>query len=522
MPSDVFDRRDQEQIQAHGLSLSQVLDQVRRFRSPPVYARLLRPCVAGDGIRVLAPKEADALAATWERAMGTLRCLKFVPASGAASRMFKSLLKVRHEAPSVTRDTLLTLEGRGDRDAGEALRCLDGLGRLALYGPLEQAASGKGFSLARLLQDGAYGTILELLLGDECLGYAALPKGLLPFHATPEGPVTPFEEHLLEAASYARGTGGFARVHFTVSEEHLGHFRKLALERGPSLEKSLGVRFEISFSTQSLSTDTLAVDLQNAPFRDSRGRLVFRPGGHGALLQNLADQDADILFLKNIDNVVVARLRPETAAWKKTLAGYLLDLQERIFGILEGLDGGGLTPPEIEEAMAFAAERLCLRPPPGTTESPEARKAFLADRLNRPLRVCGMVRNVGEPGGGPFWVHEPDGGASLQIVETAQVDPDSPAQQGILQGSTHFNPVDLVCGVRDRRGEAFDLRRHVDRDAVFISLKSKDGRDLKALEHPGLWNGSMARWITAFVEVPSITFNPVKTVNDLLRDAHQA
>jgi hypothetical protein len=371
------------------------------------------------------------------------------------------------------------------------------------------------------LEKGQYQDILSYLLTSKGLDAAAQPKGLIPFHSYPEGARTPFEEHLVEAKHYVADRNRTAHIHFTISPEHEKRVTEHLEAVCPHHEQS-DTRFDLAFSFQKPSTDTIAVNMENQPFRDKDGRLVFRPGGHGALLVNLDALKGDIIFIKNIDNVVPDRLKQETYIWKKVLGGYLVALQQEIFSRTDRLAAGDADEGFVQESMDFLRYRVSYRPPEGfETASLDAKVAFLISRFNRPVRVCGMVRNEGEPGGGPFWIRDRNGGQSAQIVESAQVDMASEEQKAVWHSSTHFNPVDLVCGVRDYLGHPFDLLPFRDPDTGYISAKSKDGRDLKALELPGLWNGAMADWNTAFIEVPLITFNPVKTVLDLLRPEHQ-
>ncbi|MBW1783738.1 MAG: DUF4301 family protein [Deltaproteobacteria bacterium] len=522
MDQQLFTDQDLQQIKAHGLSLEAVKKQLDLFNMPRPFLKLEGPCTVGNGITRFDPEERDGLAESYEREGPRHRCVKFVPASGAASRMFKTLLGYLHQEKEITRDEMVQEASAGDQEAQQLLGFVEGLKKFAFFRELQSIASDKGFSVDRLLGEGRFRDILNFLLTDDGLDYANLPKGLLLFHEYPKGSRTAFDEHLVEAASYVVDEDRDCRINFTVSQEHLKGFHT-ELERVRSVyEERYNVAYDVSFSMQERSTDTLAVDLNNRPFRKGNGRLLFRPGGHGALLENLNHMDGDIIFIKNIDNVVPDHLKPETFTWKKITGGYLIAIQRRIFGYMKRLASGDMDPRFLAEAVSFMEEILHV-PIPGSirTGSSKVKRAYMMERLDRPVRVCGMVKNVGEPGGGPFWVKDETGQMSLQIVETAQIDPDSKEQQDIFKASTHFNPVDLVCGVRDWQGRPFDLRRFIDPKAVFISQKSKDGKDLKALEHPGLWNGSMARWITLFVEVPGITFNPVKTVNDLLRKEHQ-
>ena len=351
----------------------------------------------------------------------------------------------------------------------------------------------------------------------EGLGYGTLPKALILFHRYPDRNRTAFEEHLAEGALYAAGAGSEVCIHFTVSAEHREQFERLAAETVPFYEARFGVKYRIGYSCQKPSTDTLAVNPDDTPLRDGQGRLLFRPAGHGALIENLNEIDADLVFIKTVDNVAPDRLKSDTVIYKEMLAGLLLDLQRQAFGYLRRLDAGERV--SAEEMASFVSGRLCRRLPSSFTAlEPQRQVGLLRELLDRPIRVCGMVKNEGEPGGGPFWVREADGGESLQIAESSQI---APQQKGLMTAATHFNPVDLVCGVRDYLGRKFDLTRYVDPQTGFISSKSQQGRPLKALELPGLWNGAMARWNTVFVEVPISTFSPVKVVGDLLRPQHR-
>lgn len=356
---------------------------------------------------------------------------------------------------------------------------------------------------------------LRHLLHADGLDFAALPKGLIPFHLTAEGGVTPFEEHLIDATFYTRDGEGVCRLHVTVPPAFEARFRELLERVRPALETAYGVRFQVDFSSQHPATDTLAVDLDDQPFRDEAGRLLFRPGGHGALLRNLQETGGDLVFVRNIDNVVPASRKPETVAWRRLLAGFLVALQQRAFAHLARLESDPGAGTVLADAERFVRQELGSPLP----EAPSAEA--LRQRLDRPLRVCGVVRNQGQPGGGPFWVESADGEVSPQIVEASQIDTGNPAQREQLAAATHFNPVDLVCALRGREGTPYELERFVDPATVFIAQKSYAGRPLKALERPGLWNGAMAGWNTVFVEIPDSTFAPVKTVLDLLGPAHR-
>ena len=331
---------------------------------------------------------------------------------------------------------------------------------------------------------------------------------------------TPLEEHLVEGALYAAGKTGKVNVHFTVSTEHRELFKALVDEKVAAYAAKYGVEYLVSFSEQKPSTDTVAADMENKPFRDN-GKLLFRPGGHGALIENLNALDADVIFIKNIDNVVPDRLKDETVAYKKLIAGVLVTLQKKAFEYLELLDGGQYTHEQLEEIIKFVQNDLCCRKADIKDLEDAELVIYLRKKLNRPMRICGMVKNVGEPGGGPFLAYNPDGTVSLQVLESSQIDMNDPEKKAMFENGTHFNPVDLVCAVRDYKGNKFNLVNYVDKATGFISYKSKSGKELKALELPGLWNGAMSDWSTIFVEVPLGTFNPVKTVNDLLREQHQ-
>ncbi len=512
----MFTSKDLEEFKKRGITPEQVEAQLALFRKGFPFADIRRPATPGDGILVLDKEEEKRLAGMYEQEKERHSLVKFVPASGAASRMFKALFAY-HEAWEKSG------KKKGmPRPEGEMARFFGGLGRFAFSEILNErlrAHYGKG--IEDLLIEERYGEIVEAVLFPSGLGYGSLPKGLILFHRYPDEVRTAFEEHLAEGALYARDGKGRAVIHFTVSPEHRKRFEEKYSEKAPSLSKRYGTTFAVDYSVQKPSTDTVAVDPENNPFRKEDGTILFRPGGHGALLENLNDLKEEIIFIKNIDNVVPDPLKGDTVHYKKVLGGLLLELTGRIHHWLHRMDRGTLPENELQEAERFARKELLLQLPEGDLPAGERQKQ-LYELLHRPVRVCGMVRNEGEPGGGPFWVAGKDGRLSLQIVESAQIDMNDPEKKAIVSQATHFNPVDIVCSVRDHRGEKFDLRKFVDPDTFFISSKSYDGRELKALELPGLWNGSMAHWTTLFVEVPATTFNPVKTVNDLLRPEHLA
>jgi len=517
-----FSDADREQIKALGLTEAQVRQQLKFFARPPFWARLERPCTVGDGIQVISADKIPALTTFQSQAAQAGRFQKFIPASGAASRMFHTLCHYLHCRPPISRDEAHRESAQGKKEARDLITFLDNLPRFAFVADLQKVLQAAGLDLVELVDGGRLQEILIYLLTEQGLNYKAAPKWRLKFHHYPDGSRTPLEEHLVEGLPYLKDQWGNCRFHFTISPGHQEDFEALLGEICPRLEAIHRSRFEVTYSFQKDATNTLAVDMQNRPLRDQTGRLVFRPGGHGALLENLEELQGDLVYVKNIDNVAPDRLKEPTVLWKKILGGLLAYLQARLHNYLKELTKA---PPEkdfCEKVKEFAQQRLLQSFPGSWRDWTAARKRdFLLQLLNRPLRVCGVVPNAGEPGGGPFWVRDKDGHLSLQIVESAQVDPASPSQQAIWAAATHFNPVDLVCGVRDYRGVPFRLGDFADPEAVFISEKFQEGRKLKALELPGLWNGSMAHWLTVFVEVPSQTFCPVKTVFDLLRPEHQ-
>jgi hypothetical protein len=501
------------QIISSGIDEEALLDQMDKFEHGIPFTRIARPCTIGDGIRVIRPEEFPELKEKFSEAAGKGRITKFVPASGAASRMFKSLQAYMNSCDN------------GDSQVPESVmkfgrKFLHSLKHFAFYDALQEVITRDGHNLNELLESGRYSLILKYILTKKGLNYANLPKGLILFHMYPEGPRSAFAEHLVEAAEYARDSEGVARLHFTVPPEFREAIQTHVNEVCANFPQQ-GVQFDVSYSIQKESSRTLAVDMENNPIRTSDKLLVFRPAGHGALLENLSDIGGDIVYIKNIDNVVPDHLKTETYTYKKVLGGYLVRLQKEIFAALEKLEQDTATAEDLEQMSGFISDYLGITPPEEYgAYTAEQKKAYLFKRLNRPLRVCGMVKNLGEPGGGPFWL-DGENDSPLQIVESAQVELDRPDQKEIFDASTHFNPVDLICAVRDYKGKPFTLMHYVDYNLGLISCKSKNGNELKALELPGLWNGSMAYWNTVFVEVPLITFNPVKTVNDLLREEHQ-
>lgn len=501
---------DKELLAKKGISEQQIAEQLACFEKGFPYLKLAGAAsVENRGIMIADADEQKKYLAAWDAYKDTdKKVVKFVPASGAASRMFKNLFEFLGADYSVPTTDF-------------EKKFFDHIHSFAFYNDLNAAClDNTGKNIDALVAEHNYKAVVSNLLEGAGLNYGALPKGLLKFHRYANGVRTPLEEHLVEGALYAAGKTGQVNVHFTVSTEHKALFSQLVEEKVAEYAKKYGVSFNVSFSEQKPSTDTLAADMENKPFRDN-GKLVFRPGGHGALIENLNDLDADIVFIKNIDNVVPDRLKGDTVTYKKLLAGVLVTLQQQAFEYLKLLDSGSYRHDELENIIRFVQQQLhCRRADLKDLEDADL-VIYLRKKLNRPMRVCGMVKNVGEPGGGPFLAYNPDGTVSLQILESSQIDMKDPEKKAMFEKGTHFNPVDLVCAVRDYQGKKFNLLDYVDKATGFISYKSKNGKDLKALELPGLWNGSMSDWNTVFVEVPLSTFNPVKTVNDLLREQHQ-
>ena len=477
----MFNHEDILQIEARGLSVSEVEKQIENFRNGFPSLPVVRAASGGDGILQFNEDEIKAAEELYNARVKELRTLKFVPASGAATRMFKELFEyVNDDKRTAGIDKLIT-----------NLEKFAFFAELAKY--LKPQIDDKDV-VRNIIIDG--------------LGYGSKPKGLVTFHAYKEGARKPVEEHLVEAALYA-SDGEHANIHFTVSPEHKAGFLALLDERQSHYEKKYGIKYEVSFSEQSPATDTIAVNPDNTPFRTEDGKLLFRPAGHGALIANLDKLDADIIFVKNIDNVTTDERKGDTITFKRVLAGTLLRLQERSFELLRALERG---EDKYAEAKEFLLNELCCKLPE------DASKELIVKSLDRPIRVCGMVKNEGEPGGGPFWVGDEFGREQLQIAESSQI---AKEDMHLMKEATHFNPVDLVCGVQRYDGTKYDLTKYTDPKTGFISSKSAGGRELRAQELPGLWNGAMANWNTIFVEVPISTFSPVKVVQDLLRPEHQ-
>lgn len=497
-------------LQQRGITPDILQAQLDRFATGFPYLQIIDSARVGAGIHALDPEAQASAIARWDDYLAHGgEVYKFVPASGAASRMFKSLF------------SFLEGEANEPKPGSDVAQFIDRLTDFAFYADLDAAAQRLyGADLTTLRADGRYKDIVAALLLPDGLRYGHLPKGLLKFHAYTDGSRTPLEEHLVEGAQTATDAAGNVNLHFTVSPEHRPLFEQKIAEAIPALQQRFGVTYHITLSEQKPSTDTVAANPDGTPFRVD-GNLLFRPGGHGALIQNLNDIDSAVVFIKNIDNVVPDSLRTPTIDYKKILAGYLIQVHDTIIRYIDMIDRGAYTIDDLRDMIAFLHDTLNLRDPK-VKELDDAELAlYIRAKLDRPLRVCGMVRNEGEPGGGPYITVNPDGSTSPQILESTQIDPANTDYAAMVARATHFNPVDLVCYIKDPNGKKYDLPAHVDHDTGFISSKSASGRELRALELPGLWNGAMSDWSTIFVEVPAATFNPVKTVNDLLRPTHQ-
>tara|TARA_B100001146_G_scaffold225185_1_gene247419 strand:+ start:9990 stop:11519 length:1530 start_codon:yes stop_codon:yes gene_type:complete len=506
----MFTEKDLQQIEAHGLTINDVIRQLERYRLGTPFAEVVTAASVGNGIEVINERNQEALIQLYDRSKEGLDVVKFVPASGAATRMFRFLhtfLKEYDPKEQSLNDYLKATPNEKLETFFERINSFPFINKVrkqirTQFPDYKQ--SNKGERAVKLV---------KAMLQQEGLGYENLPKGLIPFHKYKKLARTAFEEQLYEAAWYA-ATQGETRLHFTFSEAHVPNFKKRFEKIKSRLEKKAHTQFSISYSFQKKETDHIVLNEEGAPFRDEQGALVFRPSGHGALLENLNEIDADIIFIKNIDNVAAAEYVEEIAAQKKMLAGKLLWIQQKCFDYIKTIKKGEITESLRSEIKTFLWQQLNIK------EMPVHLKDVVS-LLHRPIRVCGVVKNTGAPGGGPFWVKNLNGDLSIQIVETAQINLEDSHQKVLVQDATHFNPVDIVCGVRDYEGKKFDLLAFTNPDTGFITTKNISGQPVRVMERPGLWNGAMAHWNTSFVEVPPITFNPVKTVNDLLQRTHR-
>lgn len=500
---------DLKQLASKGISEATFEEQLNRFKTGFPYLKIKAVATVGEGIMRLDAAEEQGCEQAWDEFLtggGTVE--KFVPASGAASRMFKNLFE-------------FVSEGVEEPTTDFMKAFFAGIENFAFFSALDAACAkvyGKG--VKALVAEGKPVEVVKCLITGEGMNYGAMPKGLLRFHKVGEEVHTPLEEHLEEGAQYATDAEKNVNIHFTVSPEHRSAFEALIAEKVPAMEQKWGVKYSVSLSEQKASTDTVAVTADNEPYREN-GKLLFRPAGHGALIENLNDMNADVVFVKNIDNVVPASLREATVKYKKVIGGYLVKVQKQIKEYVAALRSGNYTIDDLRTMVKFLHDTLNVRNEQTKNLDDSELAVYLLNKFNRPIRVCGVVKNDGEPGGGPYIAYNADGTTSPQILESAQFDKSKPESLELIKSGSHFNPVDLVCYIKDVDGNKFDLKKYVDKDTGLISEKSKSGVTIKALELPGLWNGSMSDWNTVFVEVPIATFNPVKTVNDLLRPQHQ-
>ncbi len=514
----MFTQNDLNQFSNKGIDIKKIEKQIENFINGFEFLDIKKAAVKNDGLISLDSNKVNEIISKYENNIKGKKIVKFVPASGAASRMFKLLFSFMNSYDnSETKFEKLTK----DKSFNSVYNFIKNIKLFAFFDLLQQSIGGED-ELNEMLNNKDYNTLISKLLNAEGLDYGKLPKGLLEFHKYDEYSRTPVEEHLVEGANYCSSDNN-VYVHFTVSPEYLNTFKKHIKDVKHIYEKQYNVTYNIDYSIQKASSDTIAVDLENKAFRHNNGSILFRPGGHGALIENLNDIDADYIFVKNIDNVVPDKIKDETYRYKKVLGGILFEYQNKIFEYLKQLNKSeGIEDKTIEEVNEFLINKICVLPTKDFSSKTNNEKVdYLISKLNRPIRVCGMVKNEGEPGGGPFWALNNDNTVSLQIVESSQIDSNNAEKNEIVKKASHFNPVDIFCSLKNYKGNLFNLLDFVDYNTGFISEKSKDGKKLKALELPGLWNGAMSDWNTIFVEVPIITFNPVKTVNDLLRNEHQ-
>ncbi|MGA9638353.1 DUF4301 family protein [Flavobacterium sp.] len=512
-----FSVADLEQITENGISLENIKKQLGYLKNGIAKTNLVAPATLGNGIINFSEGDFHTHALFFDANKSNLKLLKFVPASGAATRMFKFLNAFLNDF-DIENETINAYINRNK--ATDLAVFIVGMDKFPFFEEVYTKLKEIHTNFNSLSRDYKNYYFIKTLLSPDYFDFANKPKGILPFHVYWNTIATPIEEHLYECGYYS-SVNGVSSLHFTVSEVHLPQFESILNSVKHLVEKETQTNVAVDYSFQKKSTDTIAVDLENNPFRNENGTLVFRPGGHGALIENLNTLDADIIFLKNIDNVILHN-NENIALYKKALAGVLVALQHRIFDYLNQIENGQLNESQILEIIHFIKEKLNREMESNFDSFTLVNKIkSIKNILNRPVRVCGMVKNEGEPGGGPFWVRNEKNEVSLQIVESNQVDSSQPKQAKILQEATHFNPVDLVCGVKNYKNEKFDLTQFVDHNSGFVVDKNVGGIAIKGLELPGLWNGGMAHWLTIFVQVPLLTFNPVKTVNDLLKPAHQ-
>lgn len=505
----MFSKEDLSLLKEKGISTNDIENQLNLIKNGFPYLEIQSSASTGNGIISLNEDEKNKYLNCWASYLnGDKTVYKFVPASGAASRMFKNMfafIDSNYEEPQTDFEK----------------KFFNDIENFAFYHKLNEICiKNESKNIPQLIDNKQYKAIVKNMLNPEGMNYGSLPKGLLYFHSYGNTSRKAVIEHLVEGALYTKNKNNDVNIHFTVSPEHINLFKKEIEKEKKDIENRYNAKFHISYSVQKPSTDTIAADTEYNPFRID-GKLFFRPGGHGALIENLNELDADIVFIKNIDNVVPDRLKDVTVKYKKLLGGILTDCQNIIFGYLKKLNSGNYEHNELIDMVKFLQRNLCCRNDDLKNLEDSELAIYLIHKFNRPIRVCGMVKNQGEPGGGPFWAYNNDGSYSLQILESSQIDKNNEENKKMFESGTYFNPVDIVCGLKDYKGEKFNLPDFIDKNTGFISSKSKNGKELRALELPGLWNGAMSDWITIFADVPVETFNPVKTVNDLLREQHQ-
>ncbi len=514
----MFSDKDIKQIKNKGISLKQVEAQVNRIKNGMSYSNLIAAANVGNGIESYTDEVIQNYIQLYNDNQNSLSIVKFVPASGAATRMFKFLFQFLNAYDASKQDIDTYIKDKNDIAIKTFISNLE---KFPFYSELMNRTKELNPNFESLNLGEKAVELVKTMLAEDRLNYSFFPKGLLPFHKYNGKSVTAYEEHLHESTLYASSTNK-ANLHFTVSEKHHDYFVSTFDKAQAELEKRTGVAFNLSYSYQKEETETLALTTDNKIYRNEDGSILFRPAGHGALLENLGQLNNDIIFIKNIDNIVVLKQNIIISNYKKLLAGVLVETQQQAFKFLHELDGNSVSEENVLAMAAFVSSKMNVTLVDDFEDFTLNEKVnYLKDVLNRPIRACGMVKNEGEPGGGPFWVEDKNGVVSLQIVEFAQIDIDNNSQAEIVKNATHFNPCDLVCGVKNYKGEKFNLQDFVDPEAAFVTMKTQNGTDIQALELPGLWNGSMAYWNTIFVEVPLNTFNPVKNVNDLLKPEHQ-
>jgi len=512
-----FSSSDFVEIYNHGISVENVLNQLEIFKNGISKSNLISPATINNGILSLREEDFQAKAKFFDEQKTKLKLKKFVPASGAASRMFKFLSTFLNDFNFQKETINAYINRKKDTDLSIFIVAMN---KFPFFEAVDKKLREIYPDFETLERDYKNYYFIKLLLSPEYFDFANKPKAVLPFHLYPTHIANPIEEHLNECVHYATANQ-ISNLHFTVSEIHQSQFEKAVDLVRNKIEQESVTKINIGYSYQNKSTDSITVDAHNKMVRNKNGELVFRPGGHGALIENLNDLDSDIIFIKNIDNVIQNHI-DQITLYKKSLAGILIEIQQKIFRYLKAIEKQEIAENDLSEIVHFLKQNLNIELTNDFNKFTFDNKIIkIKELLDRPIRVCGMVRNEGEPGGGPFWVMNEKGIASLQIVETSQVDLSNKKQLQILAEATHFNPVDLVCGIKNYKNEKFDLTKFVDHKTGFIVEKSVEGKTVKSYELPGLWNGAMANWLTIFVAVPLITFNPVKTVNDLLKPAHQ-